>query len=366
VRGLYIHIPFCAKKCSYCDFYSLTGRSGSIESYIEAVLHESYKYAGLSFQTLYLGGGTPSLVGAENLAKLVAGIKEPLDLAQLVESTIEVNPESATGEVLEAAQEAGINRVSIGVQSLSDYELQSVGRIHSAAQAVEAVKKTITLGFNSISVDLMIGLPGQSWSTLSKALEKVVSAGIGHISLYCLSLEEGTPLEKSPPADLPSEDMQAGLFEQARSFLLGCGFEHYEVSNFALSGYQCLHNLNYWRGGEYVGLGPAAASHLDGKRFRNRADLDGYIERPDGIIEDVEELNPSDKASEEAMLRLRLLAEGLDVSELAAKFGQDNVAPLVKRLDRMAGDGLLVFDGLRYRLPTSRILTSNPIFAEVL
>ena len=366
MRGLYIHLPFCVKKCSYCDFYSLPARLGSLESYVQAVVHESCRYAGLSFQTLYLGGGTPSLLGARNLRNLVGGIRKSLDLSNLVESTIEVNPESATSELLEAAKEAGINRVSIGVQSLSDYELQSVGRIHNAAQAIEAIKIARRIGFKSVSVDIIIGLPGQSWSTLHKALETLVGAGIEHISLYCLSLEEGTPLEKSPPEDLPTDDTQAQLFEQARSFLLGCGFAHYEISNFALKGCECLHNLNYWRGGEYVGLGPAAASHLYGRRFRNRADLDAYIERPDGITEDVEELNARDKASEEAMLRLRLLVEGLDVSELAARFGQDNIEPLISRLDHMAHDRLLVFDGLRYRLMPSRILTSNPIFAEVL
>jgi len=366
VRGLYVHIPFCVKKCRYCDFYSLPARLDSLESYIQAVVHESCRYAGLSFQTQYFGGGTPSLLGPRHLRDLVGGIEKSFDLSELIESTIEVNPESATGELLEAAKDVGINRVSIGVQSLSDYELQSVGRIHTAAQAVEAMRLAKRLGFKSVSADLIIGLPGQTRSTLHKTLETLVGTGIEHTSLYCLSLEEGTPMEKSPPADLPSDDTQAQLFEQARSFLLGCGFIHYEISNFALKGCECLHNLNYWRGGEYIGLGPAAASHLYGRRFRNRADLDAYIEKPDGLTEDVEELNVRAKASEEAMLRLRLLAEGLDVGELAARFGQDNIEPLTNRLDHMAHDGLLVFDGLRYRLTPSRALTSNPIFAEVL
>jgi oxygen-independent coproporphyrinogen-3 oxidase len=222
-------------------------------------VHESCRYAGLSFQTLYLGGGTPSLLGARNLRNLVGGIRKSLDLSKLVESTIEVNPESATSELFEAAKEAGINRVSIGVQSLSDHELQSVGRIHNAVQAIEAIKIARRLGFKSVSVDIIIGLPGQSWSTLRKALETLVGAGVAHISLYCLSLEEGTPLEKSPPEDLPLDDTQAQLFEQARAFLLGCEFAHYEISNFALKGYECLHNLNYWRGGEVCRTGACSS-----------------------------------------------------------------------------------------------------------
>ncbi|MBI4186791.1 MAG: radical SAM family heme chaperone HemW [Chloroflexi bacterium] len=366
MRGLYVHVPFCARKCSYCDFYSLPARLDLLEAYVQAVVHESHRYGGLSFQTLYLGGGTPSLLGPGHLRELVGGIGKSVDLSELIESTIEVNPESATGALLEAAREAGINRVSIGVQSLSDYELQGVGRIHTAAQAVEAIILASRLGFKSVSADLIIGLPGQTWSALHRTLGTLVGAGIEHVSLYCLSLEKGTPLEKSPPLDLPSDDTQAQLFEQARSFLLGHGFIHYEISNFALKGYECLHNLNYWRGGEYVGLGPAAASHLYGRRFRNRADLDAYIDRPGYLTEDVEELDVRDKASEEAMLRLRLLVEGLDAGELAAKFGRDNIEPLADRLERMAHDGLLVFDGLRYRLAPSRVLTSNPIFAEVL
>jgi len=366
MRGVYVHVPFCVNKCSYCDFYSVPARLASLESYVQAVMHESRRYAGLSFQTLYLGGGTPSLLGARNLTNLIGSIRKSLDIRGLVESTIEVNPESATVELLEAAKDSGINRVSIGVQSLSDYELQSIGRIHNAAQAIEAIKKATSLGFKFISADLIIGLPGQSWSTLRKSLEAMGDNGIGHISLYCLSLEEGTPLEKNPPEDLPPTDMQAKLFERARSLLLSRDFKHYEISNFALKGHECLHNLNYWRGGEYVGLGPAAASHLYGRRFRNCADLDAYIERPDGIIEGVEELNARDKAAEEAMLRLRLLVEGIDVRELTVRFGQDNIEPITSRLSHLAHDGLLIFDGLRYRLAPSRILTSNPIFAEVL
>ena len=366
MRGLYVHIPFCVKKCRYCDFYSLPARLDSLESFIPAVVRESARYAGLSFQTLYLGGGTPSLLGPRHLRDLVGGIQKSLDLSELVESTIEVNPESATGELLEAAREVGINRLSIGVQALSDYELRRVGRIHTAAQAVEAIRQAKMLGFKSVSADLIIGLPGQTRSTLHRTLETLVGTGIEHISLYCLSLEEGTPLEKSPPEDLPSDDTQAQLFEQARAFLLECGFIHYEISNFAHKGYECRHNLNYWRGGEYIGLGPAAASHLYGRRFRNCADLDASLERPDDLIEDIEELNMRDKASEEAMLRLRLLEEGLDVGELVARFGQDNIEPLTNRLARMADDGRLIFDGWRYRLTPSRVLTSNPIFAEVL
>ena len=365
MKGLYIHVPFCARKCAYCDFYSLAGRDESREGYIEAVLHEASTYTGKSFQTLYLGGGTPSLLGVNLLKRLVTGLKEKFDLSGLEETTIEVNPDSATQSFLKAARKAGINRISIGVQSLADYELKSAGRIHSTAQALEAVRLAKEAGFEAISADLIAGLPGQNWSSLKESLKTLAGLGVGHISLYCLSLEEGTPMAIDPPKELPSEDEQAVLFDQARTYLKEPGFTHYEISNFALPGQECRHNLNYWHGGEYVGLGPAASSHLNGKRFKNRADLDAYIGAPTAQIEGAETLSPEAKAAEEAMLRLRLLNEGLSLEKLAVKFGSNSVVNLKKRLDRLAGEGSLDYDGSKYVLPPSRVLTSNPILAEV-
>jgi oxygen-independent coproporphyrinogen-3 oxidase len=416
MQGLYVHIPFCVKKCSYCDFYSLPSRLDSIEAYVQAIIKEAVFYrndilspvaaemnvahgdsSGTSylqkdnnlFQTLYIGGGTPSLLGAKHLKSLIDGLNKEIghphsllvtlrdksylspqgrgdSLSTFIEATIEVNPESATQEFLTAANDCGINRVSFGMQSLSDNELRSVGRIHTAAQAIEAIKLAKKLDFKSISADLIIGLPGQTWFTLQRSLETLISLGIEHLSVYCLSLEEGTPLAKSPPDNLPSDDMQAELYEDTRSFLAAAGFIHYEISNFALKGCECQHNLNYWRGGEYVGLGTAAASHLNGKRFRNKANLDAYLENPTGQIEYDEILSLKDKAAEEAMLRLRLVNEGLDIVELSKKYGDKNVAKLRKRLDSMAHEGSLISEGSRYRLASSRILTSNQIFARVL
>jgi len=287
-------------------------------------------------------------------------------LSELVEATIEVNPESAAAELLETAREIGIDRVSVGVQSLSDYELERVGRIHRAAQAIETIRQAKNLGFSTVSADLIIGLPGQEWEALHMGLETLTGLGIEHLSLYCLSVEDGTPLATSPPDDLPSDDVQAELFEQASLFLKKRGFIHYEISNFALMGHECLHNLNYWRGGEYLGLGPAAASHLHGKRFNNRPDFHAYLRNPTGLIEGVEELSMQEKAAEEAMLRLRLLSEGLNTGELARRFGDENIEDLVGRLSEMARAGSLIYDGSSYRLMPSRVLTSNPIFAGVL
>jgi oxygen-independent coproporphyrinogen-3 oxidase len=288
------------------------------------------------------------------------------DRIALLESTIELNPESASKEFLQTVKNLGFTRLSFGVQSLNDNELRSVGRIHTSQQAVDAIKLAQTLNFHSISADLMIGLPGQTWTSLRNSLKTLVGLGIQHLSVYLLSLETGTPLADNPPADLPSDDTQAELYEKTRAFLIKKGFNHYEISNFALPGFECLHNLNYWRGGEYLGLGPAAASHLDGKRWKNKPDLDAYLLNPTGQTEYVEELAAKPKAAEEAMLRLRLLQEGLNTDDLTAKFGPANTSDIIGRLDKMAEEGLLIKTGHTCTLSPSRILTSNSIFARVL
>ncbi len=366
MRGLYVHVPFCVRKCAYCDFYSLPQRLDSLDSYLEAVLTEARKYQGLSFQTFYLGGGTPSLLKAPGLQKLLNGLKQTLDLTDMAEATMEANPDSITPELLETALSSGMNRLSIGVQSLANTELGKVGRIHTAVQAVEAIEQANISGFRNISADAILGLPGQDWHSLMITLETLIGLNIQHLSMYCLSIEPHTPLALSLPPDLPSDDEQADLYNQAATLLIERGFEHYEISNFTLPGYECRHNLNYWQGGEYIGLGPAAASHFEGKRFKNKADLDAYIENPAGQVEEVEELNPPEKAAEEAILRLRLLQEGLDINELASKYRDENIIGLVSRLNALVRDKNLVRNGANYYLEPSKALVSNSILAQVL
>ena len=378
MTGLYVHIPFCVSKCAYCDFYSVAGRLDLVPSYLDAVLAEARRHAGLSFETLYLGGGTPSLLEAGGLRRLMEGLGRSLDLSRVTEATIEVNPESASEDCLRMALELGFRRVSIGVQSLSDAELRSVGRAHSAGQAAQAVSRAVELGFADVSADAMVGLPGQGSApamaegggeapgSLEPTLRTLVSLGVSHISLYCLSVEPGTPLALQLRGGLPSEDEQADLFEGARGLLQDLGFVHYEISNFCRPGRECRHNVNYWRGGEYLGLGPSGASHLGGRRWKNPADLDAYLRHPGAATEDVEELGPGEKAAEEAMLRLRLLGEGLAADEMVERFGPEAMKGVLSRLDALTADGLLVRDGSRYRLPPGRVLTCNPILARVL
>jgi len=443
VAGLYVHVPFCVSKCTYCDFYSLANQLDSVPAYVDAVLAEAQTQRGMSFDTLYLGGGTPSLLGAANLGKLVRGLKDIFDLSRLAEATIEVNPESATEELLRSALDLGFSRASIGVQSLLDRELRSVGRVHTASQAVEAVSRVVGMGFRDVSADVIVGLPGQTlggasrgectsnsksqilewgqgvetqtpdgsapvsprgcaegrsplaeglgvspnsqispqdWGlrglreaseavskgSLRRTLERLIGLGVNHMSVYCLSLEHGTRLTANPPDDLPSDDAQADLFEEARSVLEGWGFTHYEISNFCRPGRECRHNLNYWRGGEYLGLGPAAASHVSGRRWKNRADLPAYLHNPSEIADEAEELGAKEKAAEEAMLRLRLLVEGLSTDEMVDRFGDNGTRGLLSRLNGLVAEGLVTYDGARYRLARSRVLMSNPVFGRIL
>ncbi|MDD5189530.1 MAG: coproporphyrinogen-III oxidase family protein [Dehalococcoidales bacterium] len=395
MRGLYVHIPFCVKKCAYCDFYSLPDRQSAMQSYVQALLIEAEKYQGLDFETLYFGGGTPSLLGAENLRVLSDGLRKlfrvgvtlsldtngtnvsgnlqrdsSLDFHRSqndkTEATIEVNPESAAPDFLKAALECGFNRISIGVQSLNDAELKAVGRIHTATQAIDAVKQAQAAGFQNISCDLIIGLPGQTWRSLKSSISKLLALKIQHISVYCLSLENETPLADDPPENLPSDDKQVELFEKAAALLKSLGFGHYEISNFALPDYECQHNLNYWREGEYLGLGPAAASHLETIRFKNKPDLDVYLKRPTAQTTEVEQLDREDKAREETILRLRLLQEGINLSQLRQKYGMLPTQEIVDNLAAMAASGELTREGVTYRLHPAYIMTSNQIFARIM
>lgn len=364
MTGLYIHIPFCAKKCNYCDFYSLSGEEALIDDYIGAVLAESEKYVGMAFDTLYIGGGTPSLLGVRRLETLMDGLSVCFDLAKLREASIEMNPESASMEFLKSALALGISRVSIGVQSLDDEELRKAGRIHAAKQALYAVSNASGCGFTNVSVDIIAGLPGQTAASMSETMSQLCSTGLTHISVYCLSVEEHTPFHASPPLDLPDEESQPDLFNIASGHLRQCGFVHYEISNFSLPGKECLHNLNYWRGGEYVGLGPSSASHLDGTRFKNAADLAAYLHDPLTIGIESDVIEPRGKMAEEAMLRLRLLEEGLDLDDLFQ--GHSYNADMKDRLDRLAGSRMLTRAGNKYRIPPEGVLTSNQVFMNVL
>jgi oxygen-independent coproporphyrinogen-3 oxidase len=364
--GLYIHIPFCVSKCYYCDFYSEAGKLHLLGDYLNALLMEAGQYRGPGFDTLYIGGGTPSLLGAAGLEQLMNGLAGCFDLTKLHEAIVEANPDTAGSEFLDVALACGISRLSIGVQSLNDDELAKSGRLHNAGQALTAIAKARDCGFEDISADIIVGLPGQTTGSLENTLCGLLHSAVTHISAYCLSVEPGSEFARHTPPGLPDDDAQAGLFELAARYLKENGFVHYEISNFALPGRECRHNLNYWRGGEYLGLGPGAASHLHGRRTKNAADLHKYIKDPLAAQCEAEELGAEAKSAEEAMLRLRLLEEGLDISSLAARYGTANTDGLRRRLNKLADDKMLARTGTCYRLPPERVITSNRVFIEII
>jgi len=336
-----------------------------IPNYIDSLLKEARKYLGVKFDTIYLGGGTASLLN-NNVPRLMNCLKINFDLASILEATIEANPDSITVNFLNMAISSGFNRISIGVQSFNDYELENVGRIHSSTQAINAIKHAKKAGFKKISADLILGLPGQTIESLKRSIEVLICLDVNHISTYCLSIEEGTLLSKNIPTNLPTEEDQVKLYEYAQEMMYNNNLIQYEISNFAKPGYECLHNINYWHGGEYIGLGPAAASHLNGKRFKNKDDLFAYLTDPTGQIDEDEQLDLKRKAAEEIILRLRLLKEGANIKMLEERFGYRNIKEIFTRIDKLVSINSLTFDGVSYRLPKNKVLVSNPILTDIL
>ena len=302
LRGLYIHVPFCVRKCPYCDFYSLPGETGLISGYAEAVKRNLAQY-GEQFDTVYFGGGTPNLI-----APYMAEILSAVNIAPGAEITSECNPASTTPETLAVMRRAGINRISVGVQSLQDGELQKLGRLHTAADAEALILAAEKAGFDSISADVMLGIPGQTEHTLTDTLNRLRKLPVQHISAYMLTLEPATPFGKNPPPDMADDEQMADLYALCQQLCGELGFHQYEISNFARDGFECRHNLKYWRDEEYLGIGPAAHSFYAGKRFAVPTDLRRFLNEPRQTVE-VTDDSPGDY-DERVMMGLRL-AEGI-------------------------------------------------------
>ena len=368
--GLYVHTPFCKTKCPYCDFYSVT-KTARIGEWVGAVLREASRHrdAFPLFDSLYIGGGTPSVMNHDEIEGLLEGLSDIFHFDDTTELTMELNPDDVTKEKLAFYRSLGVNRISLGVQSFNEQEVRFLGRRHTARQAQAAVSLVAQGGFAEFGLDLMYGLPRQSTRTWLQTLRKALSFGPAHLSCYQLTIEGDTPfsrLSRGGNLQLPGEARQGALFLETSNYLTGAGFIHYEISNFAHAGKECLHNLNYWRGGEYIGLGAAAASHVNLKRYKNSADLESYINSPTGIVTESEVLEPAYKLCEEAMLRLRLVQEGVDIRYLQLKYGCISVASLLERLNRLVEEKLLTRIDSVYRLHSNRVMIANRVFTEVL
>ena len=364
-KGLYVHIPFCVRKCRYCDFISFANSQEYADAYLVALEKESAQYAGMEFDTVFVGGGTPSVLSANQLERLFNIINTTFEITPNAEFSIEVNPGTLDADKISSIINGGVNRVSVGVQSFNDSELSAIGRIHTAAQAMQAVNEIHGAGIKNINVDLMTSIPKQSGESLRKSLETAVSLPITHISAYSLILEEGTPLfddYENGKLILSSDDEDRDNFDMLLNFLSEHGFDRYEISNFAKTGYECRHNIKYWECREYVGLGLAAHSYLDKKRFYNTSDLNKYL-RGETRSDDVITLSRADLFSEFMMMGLRM-TRGVSEVEFLKRFGENIETIYGNQLEKFINLGLVEHKNGRYALTARGLDVSNGVMCE--
>ena len=362
--GLYLHIPFCVSKCGYCDFYSVTDRD-LMRGYVSALLGHIREYgrtcSGYTVDTVYIGGGTPTCLGPKYLGRILQEVRSKFPLADDAEITVECNPESTDKKVLDMMKKQGVNRLSFGVQSAHDEELKKIGRIHTFQQAKDAVDLARAKGFANISLDLMYGLPGQTQEMFLDSVEQCLALGPRHLSCYGLKLEPATRMGRENPA-LPDDDAQADTYLAMCELLRKNGFEHYEISNFAKSGFRSRHNMKYWDLSEYLGLGPGAHSFMNGRRFAFARDIKAYINGED-ILRDEEEVPSFQRQGEYLMVRLRT-ADGVDFLELEKRYNIDST-PYEEAFRSLLGSGLVAHQGTRWRLTEKGFLVSNSIINAI-
>ncbi len=366
VLSLYLHIPFCRKKCPYCDFYSLPAEESLMDAYEAALRDRLREWGGRlsrpNVHTVYFGGGTPSLFGAARLMHLLEAASAAFEIAPGAEITAEANPADVTDDFARALFASGVNRVSLGIQSGNDGELAVLGRRHTTRAAAEAVWLLRDAGFRNLSLDLMLGLPGSTGETLGRSLDFLTSLSPEHISAYLLKIEPGTPFAaRADTLSLPDDDGAAEQYLLAVRALAEAGYAQYEISNFARPGFESRHNLQYWRSGEYLGLGPAAHSFLSGRRFFYPRDLAAFLSG-NAPVDD----GPGGNFSEYAMLALRL-AEGLSRAACAARFpdGAARFSELLRRAETLPAR-LILCSPERVSLTAEGFLVSNAVLASLL
>lgn len=374
--GVYVHIPFCQSKCRYCDFNSVAGAQRWVEPYLEALRAEMRATAtnlpAGQARTLYLGGGTPSLLPAAAVERIIGDCRELFGLAAEAEVSLEANPGTVDREYLLRLRSAGVNRLSLGVQSFDPRMLAVLGRIHSAEQARQAFKAAREAGFSNVSLDLMYALPGQTMRAWEKDLEAAVALGPEHLSLYALSVEDDTPLAadvRSGAVAVPSADEAAEMKELAEDRLEAAGYVHYEISNWARKGKGdepppcCAHNLIYWRHEEYLGFGAGAHSFFGGERFRNHSLLQEYIRsvaNSGSAVAEREPISASRAVGDRLMLGLRL-SEGIDLRAFAQDLGEESFRRLLSAANEAVALGLAESDRQRLWLTRRGRLLANEV-----
>ena len=365
--GLYVHIPFCVSKCAYCDFPSFPGRLEEMEGYIQRVLMEAEEKSqwGYTVSTLYIGGGTPSLMKQEQAKKLLKGLRRFFPFAENAECSCECNPGTVTPAFLAALREGGVNRLSFGAQARQPRLLSLLGRIHSWEQAEESIRMARAEGFENLNLDLMLGLPGQTLADVEETLNAALALSPTHVSCYGLIVEEGTKMERMVSQGawgLPPEDVERDMYELCRKRLSAQGFVQYEISNFSLPGMACRHNVDCWRRKEYIGLGCAACGFTGNRRYRNPPTLEGYFrgDQPEEIW-----LTQEDAQFESVMLGLRMM-EGVSEEAFLRMHGVSLRAVYGEKLKKPLAQGLVELQDGYLRLTRRGMDVQNAVLVELL
>jgi len=356
VKSVYIHIPFCLSKCRYCSFISfnkLEKKTGYLYSLLKEI---DYYYKEENLDTIYFGGGTPSLFSVNELKKIL----DKFNYSNNTEITIEVNPDSVNFEYLRGLKEVGFNRLSIGSQSFDDEILKIIGRRHNSEQIFQTIDWAKQAGFNNISVDLIYGLPNQTLDIFEKDLDKINTLDIQHVSLYGLKIEEGCYFYNNYPENIADEDLQADMYLKAIEKLEK--FEHYEISNFAKNGCESKHNLNYWKENEYYGFGVAAHGFVDGVRYSNYCTLEEYMDNP--ISHEFGKFLTEQEQLEESIFLGFRISKGININEINSRFNINFCEKYKKVLDKYTETGHIIKTNLGYCLSNEGFLLSNLILAE--
>lgn len=366
--SVYVHIPFCVRKCRYCSFYSVPPDAQLLPSFLNAVPAELDLYAvDLPVETLYVGGGSPSLLPADHLIPFLRGLQSRT--SPITEWTVEINPAQADQKLLIQLKDLGVNRLSIGAQSFRQKDLDFLGRLHRAQDIGRSVALARTAGFENIGLDLIYAIPGSSLKSWKQTLRQALNLGIQHISAYSLTFEKGTPLYKDlqsgkvTPVD---EDTDRAMYDTAIDLLTAAGFEHYEISNFARPGFACRHNLRYWDNRPWIGLGPSAASWFAGRRTTNIADLQKYIaaiEKGDFAFDEIQTPSPAQIACETAVLNLRKTA-GIDRQVFQQQTGFDPLELFAEPIAKYTALGLLTADSDMIRLTPAALPIADSVLCD--
>ena len=371
---LYLHMPFCVRKCAYCDFLSFPSGAETQRMYAKRLMKDidvmGKRYGEIPVETIFIGGGTPSVPDSGLIVEIMEHVRHAFHVADGAEISMEANPGTVTREKLTDYRKAGINRLSFGLQSANDRELKLLGRIHTWAEFLESFTLARECGFANLNIDLMSALPGQTCESWKETLSRVTDLDPEHISAYSLIIEEGTPFGERYGSEegrklLPDEDSEREMYHETKRFLKDCGYERYEISNYAKPGRECRHNIGYWTGVPYLGLGLGASSYLDGCRFTVNPDMKQYLEEKPGMFTDIEKLTKKDMEEEFFYVGLRMTA-GVSLSEFERRFGISAKEVYPGLMETFVKEKAARFEGDRFVLTDYGLDVSNYIMAQFL